>query len=159
MRAQLRAAAEFVAALSVVAALLFAVLTLWEPVRVAGLSMSPALLPGDLVIVRKAARPRQGSIVLVRASPHGAVLHRVVAIAMDGAITTRGDANPIDDREKVHAAQIVGVVERVIPAGTMLKRWRDSREVGYHDGSTEQHETMTETTQSVAQSEQGWVQR
>jgi len=124
MREWLAAAGEFAAALAVVAALLFAALSVWEPVRVAGLSMSPALRPGDLVIVRKNARPREGSIVLVRAAGHGAVLHRVVGIGLDGSVTTRGDANPIDDSERVSARDTAGVVVRVVPAGTLLGRWR-----------------------------------
>jgi signal peptidase I len=159
MRGGLRAAGEFVAALTVVVALLFATLSVWEPVRVAGLSMSPALRPGDLVIVRKNARPLEGSIVLVRAAGHGAVLHRVVGIGLDGSVTTKGDANPIDDSEKVRRTDIAGVVVRVLPAGTLLVRWRGAEEVGYHDDSIEQHEAMTETTPSVVQSEQGWVRR
>jgi hypothetical protein len=31
--------------------------------------------------------------------------------------------------------------------------------VEYHDGSTEQHETMTETALGSVQSGQGWVQQ
>jgi signal peptidase I len=124
MRERLVAGGEFVAALAVVSALLLAALSVWEPVRVAGLSMSPALRPGDLVIVRKNARPFEGSIVLVRAAGHGAVLHRVVGIGLDGSVTTKGDANPIDDSEKVSARETEGVVARVIPAGSLLDRWR-----------------------------------
>jgi signal peptidase I len=124
MRDRLVAGGEFVAALAVVSALLLAALSVWEPVRVAGLSMSPALRPGDLVIVRKNARPFEGSIVLVRAAGHGAVLHRVVGIGLDGSVTTKGDANPIDDSEKVSARETEGVVARVIPAGSLLDRWR-----------------------------------
>jgi signal peptidase I len=159
MRSRLRAVGEFFVALMVVAVLLFATLSVWEPVRVAGLSMSPALRPGDLVIVRKKARPLEGSIVLVRAPGHGAVLHRVVGMGLDGSVTTKGDANQIDDSEKVRRTDIAGVVVRVVPAGTLLVRWRGAEEVGYHDDSTEQHEAMTETTPSVVQSGQGWVQR
>ena len=159
MRERLAAVGEFVAALAVVAALLCAALSVWEPVRVAGLSMSPALRPGDLVIVRKNARPREGSIVLVRTAGHGAVLHRVVGIGPDGSVTTRGDANAVNDSEKVRRPDIAGVVVRVVPAGKLLVRWRGAEEVGYHDDSTEQHEAMTETTPSVVQSEQGWVRR
>ena len=124
MRERLQAAAEFVVALCMVAALLVAGLSVWEPVRVAGLSMSPALDPGDLVIVRKNTRPREGSIALVRAAGHGAVLHRVVTISGDGTMTTRGDGNPVDDRETVRAREVAGVVVRVIPAGALLRRWR-----------------------------------
>jgi signal peptidase I len=124
VRARLSSVIEFVLALAVVAGLLFLASSVWEPVRVAGKSMSPALHPGDLVVVRKDARPRDGSIVLVRAAGHGAVLHRVVAVGSDGSLTTRGDANPVDDRERVSAAEVSGVVVRVLPAAGLLRRWR-----------------------------------
>jgi signal peptidase I len=122
--ARLGSVIEFVLALTVVAGLLFLTLSVWEPVRVAGKSMSPALHPGDLAIVRKDARPRDGNIVLVRAAGHGAVLHRVVAVGSDGSLTTRGDANPVDDRERVSADEVSGVVVRVVPAANLLRRWR-----------------------------------
>jgi signal peptidase I len=124
MRALLLAAVEYVGTLAVVAAIVFAALAVWEPVRVAGMSMAPALLPGDLAIVRKSAQPQEGSIALVRAKGHAAVLHRVVAIRDDGFLTTRGDANRVDDREPVAAREVAGVVVRVVPAGAWLRRWR-----------------------------------
>ena len=146
MRERLRSVLEYAAALSVVTALIFSASTVWEPVRVAGLSMSPTLSPGDLAIVRRDARPREGSIVLVRAPGHSAVLHRVVAMGTDGSATTKGDANTVNDRENARASEIVGVVERVVPIGVLLRRWRGIENVGYHDDSTEQREVMTETT-------------
>ena len=115
---------EYVAALALVAAILLATMSVWEPVRVAGMSMSPALLPGDVVVVRRGAQPHEGCIALIRAAPHGAVLHRVVAVAADGSVTTRGDANPIDDRERAAPREIAGVVVRVVPVGMLLRRWR-----------------------------------
>jgi signal peptidase I len=122
--ARLGGVVEFILALAVVAGMLFLALSVWEPVRVAGKSMSPALHPGDLVVVRKDARPQDGSIVLVRAAGHGAVLHRVVAVGLDGSLTTRGDANPVDDRERVSADEVSGVVVRVVPAANLLRCWR-----------------------------------
>jgi len=159
MRERVLSLLEYAAALAVVAGLVFAATTTWEPVRVAGRSMAPALNPGDLAIVHRDAVPREGSIVLVRAEGHGAVLHRVVAMASDGSATTRGDANTINDRERVRPQEIAGVVVRVVPASQVLSRWRGIREVGYHDGSTEQRKATTETTSDVVRSEQGRVQR
>ena len=124
MKERLRAGAEYVAALAVVAAVLLATLSVWEPVRVAGLSMSPTLDAGDLVIVRKHAQPSGGSIALVHVAGHQPVLHRVVSVGQDGAIVTRGDANPVDDRERALPSEVAGVVVRVIPAGALLRRWR-----------------------------------
>jgi signal peptidase I len=124
MRERLRAAGEFAVALAVVAGLLVAALSIWEPVRVAGKSMSPALQPGDLALVHRDLRPRDGSIVLVRAAGHGAVLHRVVVVGHDGSMTTRGDANPVNDRDRVSNDEVSGVVVRVLPLGELLRRWR-----------------------------------
>jgi signal peptidase I len=124
MKERLRAVSEFVVALAMVAGLLYATLSIWEPVRVAGLSMSPALQPGDLAVVRRGLRPRDGSIVLVRAAGHGAVLHRVVAVGQDGSLTTRGDANPVNDRDRVSNKEVSGVVVGVLPLGELLRRWR-----------------------------------
>ena len=159
MRARLGALVEYFVALFIVAAMVFSASTQWEPVRVTGLSMSPALAPGDLAIVRKGASPREGNIVLVRARGHAPVLHRVVTIGPDGSATTRGDANQINDREAVRPNEIAGVVVRVVPAGAFLRRWRGVEEVGYHDGSTEQQEATTETASGEQRSEQGRVQR
>jgi signal peptidase I len=146
MRQHLRAAGEYLLALGLVSSVLFGTLSVWEPVRVAGMSMSPALEAGDLVVVRKHAQACRGSIALVRAVGHRAVLHRVVSVGQDGSLVTRGDANPIDDRERASPNEVAGVVVRVLPAGTLLRRWRGANQVEYHDGSTEQLETTTETT-------------
>lgn len=124
MTRRIQAVVEYCAALALVAAVLFSALSVWEPVRVAGRSMSPALHPGDLVIVRKGARPHEGDIALVRARGHGAVLHRVVAVGGDGDIKTRGDANEVADRGRTSAGEVAGVAVRVIPAGELLLRWR-----------------------------------
>jgi len=159
MRGRIQATTEFLVATGIVGALLAAAWSVWLPVRVLGGSMSPALSPGDLVIVARNARPREGHIVLARSAGRGAVLHRVVAIGDDGLVTTRGDANAVDDAERIRAAEVAGVVVRVIPIGTLLRRWRGVAEVGYHDGSTEQHEATTETTSGEMQSEQGWVRQ
>jgi signal peptidase I len=124
MRERLLSAAEFVVALAVVVGVLAATLSAWEPVRVGGRSMSPALRPGDLAIVARGAIPHEGDIVLIRAPGHGPVLHRVVAVGRGGSVTTRGDANPVDDRESVSSGDLAGVVVRVVPAGKLLRRWR-----------------------------------
>lgn len=52
----------------------------WQLVEVSGSSMTPTLLPGDMVVVRHGARVRIGSVVLAefRSRPGLAVLKRVV---------------------------------------------------------------------------------
>jgi hypothetical protein len=129
-------------------------LHVWEPVRVAGMSMSPTLVPGDVVLVRRRAQPTRGSIVLVRRTGHRAVLHRAVAVRSDGSLVTKGDANTVTDREPARREECMGVVERVVPLGVLFRRWRGLEEVGYHDGSTEQREAMTEKTPGAVRFEQ-----
>jgi len=127
MRARIGAVAEWLAALAVLGAVAGLAWSVWLPVRVAGGSMSPALLPGDVAIVGRGLRPYEGSIVLATRPGHGAVLHRVVSLGPDGAVTTRGDANPVRDAEDTRASDVTGVVVRVIPVGRVLQRWRGAR--------------------------------
>ncbi len=94
-------------------------------VRVAGGSMAPALIPGDVVVVAKHQPPVRGSIVLMRPA-ETLVLHRVTSVAGDGSVRTRGDANPIADFSATPAAAIRGVVILVVPLGGALARWRRS---------------------------------
>lgn len=66
----------------------------WRPrrVRVNGLSMTPALLPGDRLLVLPAGRVTPGDLVVVRdpTAPRRLVVKRVVAHRADG-IDVRGD--------------------------------------------------------------------
>jgi len=96
-------------------------------VTVAGGSMVPALLPGDVVIVTKSQRPAKGDIALVR-SGHSLVLHRVTRLQADGSIRTRGDANPIADFAATPLSAVRGRVVAVLPLGGAVARWR-------HDGA------------------------
>ena len=83
---------------------------LWMPVR--GASMSPLLRPGDQVLVDFARSWACGDAVVVGAR-RGLVVHRIVAVAGDGArVITKGDAVSRCDRP-VRGAAIVGVVTRV----------------------------------------------
>ena len=77
-------------------------------VTVTGVSMTPVLCRGDVVLVRRSRRSRRGDIALLRLPPRntGAMVKRVVAVG--------GDAVPDDLR---HA---VGVP--VVPAGMLLVR-------------------------------------
>ena len=146
MRARLQALLETLAALAVVVVLTLAALSTWQPIRVSGMSMYPALCPGDVVVVDRGRDPLEGDMVLLHLKGHNPVLHRVVRVSADGILTTRGDANPVEDREKAPSRSVKGVVVRVLPLGVLLERWRGVREVGYHDGSVAHNEAMTETT-------------
>ncbi|NTU71355.1 MAG: hypothetical protein HGB10_06010 [Coriobacteriia bacterium] len=111
---------------ALVLGIVFAARILWLPVRVAGGSMSPALLPGDLAVVDRRASVVSGSIALLRSDRHGLVLHRVLERFPDGAVRTRGDANPVEDFRATPATGVVGPVVLVVPFGVVLQRWRGS---------------------------------
>jgi len=101
-----------------------ATLRYFEPVRVTGGSMRPALAAGDLVLVDRAVTPGIGDIALLRVRGHGPVLHRVVGIDEEGRLETKGDANRIADVRPVERRDTRGVVVRVVPVGALLDRWR-----------------------------------
>lgn len=95
-------------------------------VSVAGGSMAPALLPADIVLVMRTRDVSRGDIALL-VSPSGSrYLHRIVSVDPNGSVETRGDANEIDDFDPTPRGRILGRVVRVIPAGTVLERWRRS---------------------------------
>lgn len=103
------------------------VLRAFSVVSVAGGSMAPALLPADIVLVMRTRDVTRGDIALL-ASPTGSrYLHRVVYVDTRGSVETRGDANEIDDFDATPRGRILGRVVRVVPAGTVLERWRRSR--------------------------------
>lgn len=110
---------------ALVAGGLFAGLRFCEPVRVSGSSMEPALRSGDVVIVRRGRPASRGDIVLVRSEGHGPVLHRVVGVAPDGSVVTKGDANWASDVGTSTPQAVSGSVSVVIPVGAVLERWRE----------------------------------
>jgi signal peptidase I len=84
-----------------------------------GGSMEPSIAPGDIVIYKRSAKALEpGDIVLFEHPewPHG-VVHRVREVLPDGRIVTRGDANPVADREPLDRRQIRGVATLVLPSG------------------------------------------
>lgn len=96
----------------------------FEPVRVTGGSMQPALFAGDLAMVDRSATPEVGDIALCRTAGHGAVLHRIVQSTSPDSFLTQGDANPTVDSRAVRRSEVKGVVVRVVPVGAFLERWR-----------------------------------
>ncbi|TLM79442.1 MAG: hypothetical protein FDZ75_08830 [Actinobacteria bacterium] len=122
MSARLRAVAPVVAGWTLAALALVAAWRAFEPVRVTGLSMHPALHVGDLVIARRGVVARKGEIALIRAPGHGPVLHRVVAVRA-GRLETRGDANHLSDAEATDPGQTTRVV-LVLPVGRAAEWWR-----------------------------------
>lgn len=89
-------------------------------VLVRGGSMMPALLPGDVCVVRRGSWPRGGDVVFFE-HRCGAVLHRVVRQRPDGTLLTRGDANEIADRDPVRPSAVRGRVVGVFRTGMVLR--------------------------------------
>ncbi|MBA4370707.1 MAG: signal peptidase I [Coriobacteriaceae bacterium] len=106
---------------------------------VVGGSMSPALEPGDVCIVRRgASKVEVGDVVLLaRPGWSGGVLHRVVALTPAGALRTRGDANPVCDRDPAARDAVLGEVVAVLRVGGAV-RW-----FGQMAGGTLCHQTQT----------------
>jgi signal peptidase len=155
MHRHVRAVLEVCAVIGIAAGIGFVGLRSWQPVRVGGLSMHPALHPGDVVLVRRSRQPSTGEIALLRADGHQPVLHRVTRVGADGSVRTRGDANEAEDREVSEPSAVVGTVEAVLPVGRALERWRGEADVGYHGVSIEQPEAMTEKTSAATPIDQG----
>ena len=124
MRSWVRATLEVLAIGGVAAALVWTATMRWLPVSVQGGSMSPALAPGDLVLVERTGRIEVGAIALFDSPRHGRVLHRVVSRGADGSVRTRGDANAVEDIDPSPATTVIGPVVMVVPAGRVLERWR-----------------------------------
>jgi len=124
MRVTARVLAEQVAVVAIIVLCCWGLLLLFQPVRVTGSSMNPALFVGDLVFVDRDGEVRPGDIALYRTQGHGPVLHRVLRVGRQGSVRTKGDANPVPDRDPVPAAAIVGPVRAVLPVGKAVAWWR-----------------------------------
>lgn len=90
---------------------------------VGGDSMAPALEAGDVAVVRRGAQVRTGDVLLFRRTGYGHVLHRAVALHVDGTVATRGDANPTGDREPVPRGDVEG---RVVGALRLARAGRST---------------------------------
>lgn len=119
-----RRLAEQIAVVGIVAAIAASGLTLWRPVRVSGASMAPVLTAGDLVLVRRGGSVGVRDVVLYQTAGHGPVLHRMIAREGSAAIRTKGDANPIADRDAIPVDAVIGPVRAVVPLGSLIARWR-----------------------------------
>jgi signal peptidase I len=97
-------------------------LSVFTGVYVAGDSMSPALVRGDLTILRRSVEGvRVGDIVLAsKAGWSAGILHRVIAVTVDGRYRLRGDANQVPDLDPVPVSSVQGVVVLVVPTGRVI---------------------------------------
>ena len=117
-----RAVTVRLTALVLVAAATAWALSTYTAVYVGGDSMSPALVRGDLAVVRRSiAGAKVGDILLVtKAGWPGGVLHRVIAVTFDGRFQLRGDANPVPDLDPVPASAVRGTVALLVPTGRVM---------------------------------------
>lgn len=104
-----------------VAAVMFAFSV--RAVVVTGASMEPTIVPGDVCFVIKQSEVRSGDIVVYRRKGEQAVVHRAVQVLKDDSLVTKGDANPVADRDVVVPAETVGRVVLVVPSGAALRGW------------------------------------
>jgi len=86
---------------------------------VGGGSMRPVLHSGDVVVYRRGAQGVAVGDLIVFTHPawSGGVVHRVVSIARDGSLVTRGDANAQEDSEPVSRDRVKGIAVAVVPSG------------------------------------------
>lgn len=90
----------------------------WHPSVVLTGSMSPALSPGDVVLVDPSSRViRPGTVVAVKDASvsSGQVVHRVSAIEPTGQVVTKGDANLTQDSTPRERSDVVGMGRLVVP--------------------------------------------
>ena len=101
-------------------------LRVWPPLAtVMSASMSPTIDTGDMVVLKRLSEPAHiGDIVVINVptearSRYGyppVVIHRIVQIAADGAVTTKGDAHKEPDPFVVPRAAIATKVVATLPA-------------------------------------------
>lgn len=74
-------------------------------------SMEPTIPAGSYVLVRPVTDPQVGEVILIDAPGYTSpVVHRIVAVDAAGkTLTTRGDANGVDDAAIDHS-QVMGIV-------------------------------------------------
>jgi signal peptidase I len=96
------------------------------PVAIYGDSMLPTIAPGDVLLVRRGVAAAPGDVVTYDAETR-LITHRLRALATDGSMVLRGDANGFDD-PPVPTDRALGVAERVVPHVGLPVVWaRDGR--------------------------------
>ena len=86
--------------------------------------MSPTFEPADILVTqRHPKRVLVGDVVVFpRAGWPGGVAHRVTAVLPKGLLVTRGDDNPIADRDPLASSSITGRVIARVPVGALVRR-------------------------------------
>jgi signal peptidase I len=126
-RSRMRWGWPALAALVLIAAGLIGFLGTWPPLAtVMSGSMAPTINTGDMVLLKRLDRPARTGDVVVISVPDAArgrfgyppvVIHRIVGVAADGAVTTKGDAHKEPDPFTVPRATLTTGVVATVPAG------------------------------------------
>lgn len=98
----------------------------WQPITIISGSMAPAVQPGHVVVVEPFSGQElgPGTVVTYRdGTQDRLVTHRIAAVDEDGTITTKGDANAVDDPVPLTPDRIVGVGRLVVPAAGLPSLW------------------------------------
>jgi signal peptidase I len=119
-----------------------------------GGSMRPALQPGDVLLYeRRVPVVAAGDVVVFsRSGWPGGVAHRVIEVRPGDLLLTRGDANPVADRDPVPRARLVGRVVAFVPSGraagsvaSVLRRWYTDIPIA-HKATTERRLSLSAVT-------------
>lgn len=86
-------------------------------------SMEPTIPAGSYVLVRPVTDPQVGEVILIGAPGYQVpVVHRIVAIGAGGkTLTTRGDANEVDDAS-IDQSQVMGIVTDIFKQNGIYHR-------------------------------------
>ncbi len=103
----------------------------WQRIRITGHSMTPTLLPGDLVLVRHGARVRPGAVVLAsfRSRPELLVIKRAVRAEAGGWLLASDNPRAGSDSRQHGVAEVAAVAVRIWHRGAgrvadpPLRRW------------------------------------
>lgn len=100
----------------------------FKPLTVLSGSMSPSLLPGDMIVARyiDPGSIEAGDVITYRVDERTLVTHRVVEVVRENgllAFRTRGDANNTDDPELVPADKVIGSMVFKIPYAGYVGRF------------------------------------
>jgi signal peptidase len=103
----------------------------WRAISVVSGSMRPVIAEGDLVLVSVAPDLiREGQVVTYRNRTTGQLItHRIVSVHADGTVTTRGDANRVDDPIPVAPEDLVGAARLLIPYAGFPAYWISSGQI------------------------------
>jgi signal peptidase len=117
-----------VASLVAVTVLFATLVNVGTPVVVlSGSSMLPALRPGDAALLYRPhiAELQVNDVIAFRSADQAIVVHRVVEKGVDSGgsfyVTTKGDSNQWNDKERTDESNYLGKVYQVIPkAGAFI---------------------------------------